>query len=242
MTAAGHSAICTASRGRTPARSSSTSRHGELIDVLRENGFEVERFVELYAPDDAARTLLRLRLAQWAGKWPAEELWLARKREPARAAAAARVDVAPAPRDPPPAADPVRRRRAGLRGARPADADPVEHARGKARSVAAGRRPVLGVDTTVALDGRVHPKPASAEDAAEMLDALGGKTHEVISGLCLRTPAWEERRHASTRVTFRALTPRESAYVARGRVGGPCGRLRDPGLRARLVERSRATT
>ena len=36
---------------------------GKLIDVLRENGFEVERFVELYAPDDAEHArLLQLRL------------------------------------------------------------------------------------------------------------------------------------------------------------------------------------
>ena len=93
-------------------------------------------------------------------------------------------------------------------------ADPVEtvrtHARGKARSVAgeAGERPVLGVDTEVVLDGEVYGKPADAEEAAAMLDELAGRTHEVVSGLCLLTPAWEEVRHDVTRVTFRARTPR----------------------------------
>ena len=47
----------------------------------------------------------------------------------------------------------------------------------------AGERPVLGVDTAVVLDGRLYGKPAAAEEAAEMLEALGGRTHEVLSGL-----------------------------------------------------------
>ncbi len=54
---------------------------GKLIDVLRENGFEVERFVELYAPDDAStHDYYNYVSAEWARKWPAEELWSARKR------------------------------------------------------------------------------------------------------------------------------------------------------------------
>jgi septum formation protein len=103
----------------------------------------------------------------------------------------------------------------------PPDADPyelvIEHARGKAQSVAqqAGDRPVLGVDTTVVCAGRVHGKPHDATEAAAMLDALGGTTHEVISGLCLLSPAWEELHSESTRVTFRALTARDiAAYIA----------------------------
>jgi hypothetical protein len=55
--------------------------HGEWIDVLRRNGFEVERMVELYAPADAAQDE-RHNLARrdWAQRWPVEELWVARKR------------------------------------------------------------------------------------------------------------------------------------------------------------------
>ena len=99
----------------------------------------------------------------------------------------------------------------------PPDADAVElvreHARGKARSVAAqaGSRPVLAVDTAVSLGGTIYGKPASAEEAERMLEALAGETHVVVSGLCLLTPGWELVEHASTRVTFRALTPRELA-------------------------------
>jgi septum formation protein len=89
-----------------------------------------------------------------------------------------------------------------------------EHARGKARSVAgdAGGRPVLGVDTAVVFDGRVYGKPADEGEAARMLEELAGKTHEVVSGLCLRTPAWEELHSATTYVTFRELTPRDLAW------------------------------
>ena len=61
------------------------------------------------------------------------------------------------------------------------------HARGKARSVAddAGDRPVLGVDTAVVLDARIYGKPADAAEAEAMLEALSGKTHDVLSSLCL---------------------------------------------------------
>jgi septum formation protein len=125
-----------------------------------------------------------------------------------------------------------------------ADADPVElvrtHAQGKARSVStgAGPRPVLGVDTTVVLHGRVWGKPRDAEGAAAMLDALGGATHEVVSGLCLLTPGWEIVEHDVTRVTFRALTPRDLAsYVASGEWDGRAGGYAIQGLGAALVER-----
>ena len=56
--------------------------HGELIDVLRESGFEVQRLVELYAPDDAAtHEYYGYVNAEWAQKWPAEEIWVARKQQ-----------------------------------------------------------------------------------------------------------------------------------------------------------------
>src|SRR6185295_15977379 len=112
----------------------------------------------------------------------------------------------------------------------PPDADPRElvlaHARAKAASVAgeADGRPVLGVDTTVWHDGRLYGKPASAEDAAEMLDALGGGTHTVVSGLCLLTPAWEAVGVEETEVAFRPLTAGDlAAYVASGEWEGRAG-------------------
>jgi septum formation protein len=114
-----------------------------------------------------------------------------------------------------------------------------EHAAGKARSVGEpDARPVLGVDTAVHLDGRVFGKPSGPEEAEEMLEALGGNTHEVVSGLCLRTPGWEVVEHEVTRVTFRPLTPRDlAAYVAAREWEGRAGAYAIQGLGAALVER-----
>ena len=114
------------------------------------------------------------------------------------------------------------------------------HARGKARSVADGEeeRPVLGVDTAVVLDGEIFGKPGGEEEAAAMLGRLGGRTHAVVSGLCLVTPGWEVVEHEETRVTFRELTPRDVAgYVAAGEWQGRAGAYAIQGLGAALVER-----
>jgi septum formation protein len=126
----------------------------------------------------------------------------------------------------------------------PPDADATklvcDHARGKARSVAdeAGDRLVLGVDTTVVLDGRIYGKPADAGAAERMLEELSGRTHAVVSGLCLITPGWEVVEAAATLVTFRALTPRDlGLYVASGEWEGRAGGYAIQGLGATLVER-----
>jgi septum formation protein len=126
----------------------------------------------------------------------------------------------------------------------PPDADAqrlvCEHARGKARSVAAQAdgRPVLGIDTTVVLDGRIYAKAVDAADAEQMLAGLSGKTHAVLSGVCLLTPEWEVVEAAATRVTFRALTSREvAAYVASGEWEGRAGGYAIQGRGASLVDR-----
>jgi nucleoside triphosphate pyrophosphatase len=117
--------------------------------------------------------------------------------------------------------------------------DPVEHALGKARSVGPfDERPVLGCDTEVICDGRVYGKPEHEEDAEEMLDSLAGKTHEVVSGLALITPAWEEVHRDVTRVTFRPLDARDLAnYLASSEWEGRAGAYAIQGLGATLVER-----
>ena len=124
------------------------------------------------------------------------------------------------------------------------DGDPVTlvraHAAGKARSVGAqaDERPVLGVDTAVVVDGTAFGKPSGPEEAERMLEALSGRTHEVVSGLCLLTRAWEDVAHESTRVTFRALTPRDIAhYVHGGEWRDRAGAYAIQGLGASLVER-----
>ena len=126
----------------------------------------------------------------------------------------------------------------------PPEADAVElvrrHAQGKAQSVSAqaDERPVLGVDTAVVLAGRIFGKPADAGEAEQMLDALSGQTHAVVSGLCLATPGWKVVDADTTFVTFRRLTPRDLAqYVAAGEWEGRAGGYAVQGLGASLVER-----
>jgi SAM-dependent methyltransferase len=55
--------------------------HGEWIELLRASEFEVERLVELQAPADAADPgYYSYVSAEWGRRWPAEEIWVARKR------------------------------------------------------------------------------------------------------------------------------------------------------------------
>ena len=116
--------------------------------------------------------------------------------------------------------------------------DPLEHAAGKARSVDGGDRPVIGVDTVVRVGTHVLGKPGSEGAAEEMLELLSGRQHEVVSGLCLRTPGWEELRTETTLVTFRRLAPRDLAsYLATGEWEGRAGAYAIQGRGAALVER-----
>ena len=53
--------------------------HGEWIDLLRANGFEIERLIEIQAPPDAkTHDQYDYVTAEWAKKWPSEERWVAR--------------------------------------------------------------------------------------------------------------------------------------------------------------------
>jgi septum formation protein len=116
--------------------------------------------------------------------------------------------------------------------------DPLEHAAGKARSIDGGEHPVLGVDTVVLCRGEVLGKPRDEADARRMLEELSGTTHEVVSGLCLRTNEWEELHSETTRVRFRAVTGHEiTSYLASGEWEGRAGAYAIQGLGARLIER-----
>jgi septum formation protein len=126
----------------------------------------------------------------------------------------------------------------------PPGIEPVDavrsHAQGKARAVAAATeaRPVLGVDTEVVRSGRVFGKPADEAEAREMLTALAGESHEVISGLCLIGAGFEIVQHDTTRVEFRRLTPDEiDAYLETGEWDGRAGAYAIQGRGARLVRR-----
>ncbi|MGH3078330.1 MAG: Maf family protein [Gaiellaceae bacterium] len=124
----------------------------------------------------------------------------------------------------------------------PPDADPAElvrrHAVGKARSVHADGAVTLGVDTTVVLDGRIYGKAADRDDAAHMLHELSGRTHTVVSGLCLLGGDEEVLAHELTDVTFRLLSAElVEAYLESGEWEGRAGAYAIQGLGGRLVER-----
>lgn len=64
---------------------------------------------------------------------------------------------------------------------------------------------VLGVDTVVALGVRAYGKPVDHRDAREMLTALAGRAHQVISGLCLIDAGRAHTTTVTTTVEFRQL-------------------------------------
>ena len=219
----------------------------EMFALLRENGFELLDFRELFAPEDAVdHEYYDTVPAEWAKRWPDEEIW---RRAPAR------VSVPPAP--PLLLASRSPQRRAILEqlgvpfevalpqfeeavgGADPAETV-RENARGKARSVAgvAAERPVLGVDTEVVVEGRVFGKPG--ERLRGRGDAGGARRPDARGrlGLCLLTPGWEEVEHEVTRVSFRELDARDlAAYVGTGEWEGRAGAYAVQGRGAALVER-----
>jgi septum formation protein len=112
------------------------------------------------------------------------------------------------------------------------------HAEGKARSVHMNGQVTLGVDTTVALDDRFYGKAHDADDARRILGELSGRTHVVVSGLCLLGAGEAVVADELTEVTLRALS-REAvdAYVASGEWEGRAGAYAIQGLGGRLVER-----
>jgi len=112
------------------------------------------------------------------------------------------------------------------------------HAAGKARSAHRSGQLTLGVDTTVVLDGRVYGKAADEEEARQMLNELSGRTHAVVSGVCLLGSGEELLAHEVTDVTFRLL-PHDvvTTYLESGEWEGRAGAYAIQGLGGRLVER-----
>ena len=92
------------------------------------------------------------------------------------------------------------------------DAFAQRAARDKAEEVAR-RHPdalVLAADTVVALDGKIFGKPCDRTDARRMLQALSGRTHEVLTAVVLRAPSGAiATALVRSAVELRHLTPRD---------------------------------
>ncbi len=124
----------------------------------------------------------------------------------------------------------------------PPDADPEKlvrrHAEGKARSIHEQGSVTLGVDTTVVLDGRVYGKAPDRASAEHTLHELSGRTHAVVSGVCLLGGGEEVVAHERTAVTFRLLSHETvDAYLESREWEGRAGGYAIQGLGGRLVER-----
>jgi septum formation protein len=89
----------------------------------------------------------------------------------------------------------------------PPDEVAIENAYRKAAAIAptADGATVLGVDTVVAIGRELYGKPRDRAHAAEILRALGGRRHTVISGICLVEPGRTRTAAARTLVEFRDL-------------------------------------
>ena len=71
---------------------------------------------------------------------------------------------------------------------------------------------LITADTIVWLDGRVLGKPSDEEDACQMLRALSGKTHQVITGVPLATTTFQKSFASVSQVTFATLSDEEIKY------------------------------
>lgn len=71
---------------------------------------------------------------------------------------------------------------------------------------------LITADTIVLLDGRVYGKPLDEQDAMRMLRELSGKTHHVVTGVCITTLEKQRCFAVSTQVRFAALDDSEIEY------------------------------
>jgi septum formation protein len=90
-------------------------------------------------------------------------------------------------------------------------------ARAKAAAVGPQDLPVLAADTLVLCDGAVLGKPGSPAEASRMLRTLSGRSHEVVTGVCMAKDGAVRSGIETTTVTFAALSEAEIGwYVATG--------------------------
>lgn len=99
-------------------------------------------------------------------------------------------------------------------------------------------RPVLGADTEVVLGDEVLGKPRDRAHGLDMLRRLAGRTHEVLTGLCLVTEDAELTAMNESRVTFAALSDVDIArYWESGEPDGKAGAYAIQGKAAAFIAR-----
>src|SRR5262245_41242775 len=109
-------------------------------------------------------------------------------------------------------------------------------------AAAGDSRPVLAADTAVVLDGEILGKPATAAEAAAMLERLSGRTHRVLTAVALRHAGGLETASSESEVRFRATTADERlAYCRTGEPFDKAGGYGIQGHAAVFVEELRGS-
>lgn len=97
---------------------------------------------------------------------------------------------------------------------------------------------ILGADTVVVLDEHILEKPRDFADAARMLRMLSGRTHAVLTGICLVANGSTVEDYAETRVHFLELSEAEiEGYVASGEPMDKAGGYAIQGLASKFIDR-----
>lgn len=113
-----------------------------------------------------------------------------------------------------------------------------ENALAKARAVPRSGELVLGIDTVVALNGRLYGKPEDEQNARTTLSALSGEIHEVWSAIAVLQDDEQRVGAISTAVQFRELDDRMlDWYLATDEWRERAGGYAIQGRGAALVER-----
>ena len=106
---------------------------------------------------------------------------------------------------------------------------------------------VIAADTVVVLRGRIMEKPRSEGDARDMLRALGGQVHQVVTGFCVRGPdrkgaAAVRAKAVSTDVEFKELSDAEiDAYIRSGEPMDKAGAYAIQGRAAYMIRQIRGS-
>jgi nucleoside triphosphate pyrophosphatase len=96
---------------------------------------------------------------------------------------------------------------------------------------------ILGADTVVVVDQHLLEKPRDEQDAARMLRLLSGRSHQVITGVCLVAPGFERTEAEITEVRFSLLSEREIAdYIETREPMDKAGAYGIQGTASRWVE------
>jgi septum formation protein len=110
--------------------------------------------------------------------------------------------------------------------------------RGANDRAGAGKLIVLGADTAVVVDGRILGKPRDDDEAREMLGLLSGRSHEVLTGVSLRSLSKEIGGLDTTTVWMRPLSQAEIAwYVSTGESRGKAGAYAIQGRASHFIQR-----